>query len=77
MSGTLTNDQAHYLRGLVRMEIRRQLRKIARFAPVPGQSGAEAALVLDHFTERLEHMRDTYRALGGDPDQMAPRGGKS
>lgn len=77
MPGTLTNDQAHYLRGLVRMEIRRQLRKIAGFRPVPGQTEAEAALVLEHFTDRLGHMRDTYRALGGDPDQMAPRGGKS
>lgn len=77
MSGPLTSDQAHYLRGLVRMDIRRQLRKIARFAPMPGQSAAEAALVLEHFTERLGHMRAAYRALGGDPDQMAPRGGKS
>jgi hypothetical protein len=59
------------------MEIRRQLRKIAGFRPKPGQSAAEAALVREHFTEHLGHMRDTYRALGGDPDQMAPRGGKS
>ena len=55
----LADDQAHYLRGLVRMDIRRQLRKIAKFAPMPGRSQAEAGLVLEHFTERLNHMRAT------------------
>lgn len=73
----LAEAQAHYLRGLIRMDIRKQRRKIAGFAPMPGQDPDEAAAVLKHFGQRLEFMLDAYRMLGGDPDRIAPRGGRS
>lgn len=73
----LADVTVQYLRGLVRMEIRRQRRKLDRFAPLPGQDPDEAAGVRKQFEQRLELMLDTYRALGGDPDLIAPRGGRS
>ena len=76
MPAQLDDDQAHYVRGLVRMDIRRQLRKISRFKPMPDQPEPEAALVLEHFRDRLAYFRKVYRALGGDPDRMAARGGR-
>jgi hypothetical protein len=40
--GHLTGHQLNYLRGLVRMDIRKRERALARFAPKPGQWLAEA-----------------------------------
>lgn len=76
MQPVLSDDQAHYIQGLVRMHIRKIRKTIARFAPKDGQPEEEAAAVLDGFRARLGFAEDTYRALGGDPGQMAPKGGR-
>jgi hypothetical protein len=74
---TLSDDQARYVRSLVRMHIRKMRKTITRFAPKPGQPPDEAAEVLKRFTEKTEFAEETYQALGGDPEQLTPEGDKS
>ena len=56
-------NQVHYLRGLVRVEIRRHQRGIDRFVIRPGQDPVEAAAVLDKFEQGQTFRREVLEAL--------------
>jgi hypothetical protein len=71
----LTDNQVAYLRGLVRVSIRKQRQSVAGFAPKPGQDPAEAAAVLAKFRAQLAFREAAYEALGGNPETMSETGG--
>jgi hypothetical protein len=71
----LTDDQVTYLRGLVRVSIRKQRQSVTGFSPKPGQDPAEAAAVLDRFRDNLAFREAAYKALGGNPETMSETGG--
>ena len=53
----LTKDERDYLRSLVRMDIRKKERTLAKFTPKPGQDAVEAETVLAEFREHLSFRR--------------------
>jgi hypothetical protein len=73
----LNEDQLGYLRSLVRMDLRKQFRAIARFEVRPGQDLDEAAAVLAGFRSGFAFRKAAYQALGGDPERMTPETGET
>jgi hypothetical protein len=71
----LTEDQVFYLRGLVRVSIRKQRKTVAGFGPHPGQDPDEAAEVLARFRDGLAFREGTYQALGGHLKTLTMDGG--
>lgn len=63
---TLTRDDYLYLASLVRMDIRKDERGVAKFAPRPGQSDAEVAEALAKIVAALKRHRSTYEKLVAD-----------
>jgi hypothetical protein len=64
----LDTDQLGYLASLVRMDIRKRERAVAKFAPRPGQDPAEAAEFLAKMENHLEWKRGVLITLtGGAP----------
>jgi hypothetical protein len=72
----LNGDQIAYLRSLVRMDLRKRRKRIASFAPHPGQDVHEAAGILSDMVVKLAWSEDVYRALDGDLDGMRQHGGR-
>jgi hypothetical protein len=70
----LDENQAGYLRSLVRMEIRRRRRRLSSFAPHPGQSPAEADEMRAGMQGKLTWIEGVYLALDGDLAGMRPHG---
>lgn len=66
----MTKDQQAYLMRLVRMDIRKQRKNLARMRIRPGQSEEEYGSVLSRFTGNLRFAEEAYRSLGGDPDSI-------
>lgn len=52
-----------YLSSLVRMDIRRKEKSLARWAPRPGQARSEAEAARDHIAERLKFKRAVLEVL--------------
>jgi hypothetical protein len=63
----LNTDQLGYLASLVRMDIRKRERAVAKFTPRPGQDPSEARQFLAKMEDHLEWKRGVLITLtGGD-----------
>ena len=59
----MTENDANYLRSLVRMDIRKKEKQIARFSAKPGQTEADVAAVRRNMTQTLEFRRHILAEL--------------
>lgn len=59
----LSDDDWNYIRGLVRMDIRKRERGLAKFAPKPGQLPEVAALIREQMESRLAFRRGLYERI--------------
>jgi hypothetical protein len=59
----MTKEARNYLRSLVRQDIRKKERNLAKFTPMPGQSAEEAAEVREKFERDLAFRREVYESL--------------
>ena len=66
----LIENEVGYLRSLIRMEYRRQLKKKARFVK---RFGDEAEL--ESTLTKIAMLREMYAVFGGDPDNITTSGG--
>lgn len=68
----LTDDQRAYLRGLVRMDLRKKQRSLDQFTPRPGQDPDEASAVEQKWAADVAFREATLEALRethGQPDK--------
>lgn len=68
----MNRDQLDYLAGLVRMDIRKRERALAKFAPKDGQDPAETEAVREKLAGQLAWKREVLEALRSARKQGTP-----